>query len=108
LTLHGTPVVDQGIYSAVVIMVVMTALITPPALKWVFGAAPEPATTPLEPAWVGPLPLLAGAVAVAGSPHRFRWDTYRETQPWLKASRPAKAASRPPTASSRSSNRDSS
>ncbi|HUL49491.1 MAG TPA: cation:proton antiporter [Gemmatimonadales bacterium] len=107
LTLHGAPVVDQGIYSAVVIMVVMTALITPPALKWVFGPAPEPEAAPTEPAWVGPVPLLAGAVAaVAGAPHRFRWDTYRETQPWLKASRPAKPESRPPTAASRSSNRD--
>src|SRR6266699_6389091 len=34
LTLHGAPVVNPGIYSAVVIMVVLTALITPPALTW--------------------------------------------------------------------------
>ncbi|OYV72902.1 MAG: hypothetical protein B7Z74_04765 [Deltaproteobacteria bacterium 21-66-5] len=34
LTLHGERIVDQGVYSAVVIMVIVTTLVTPPALKW--------------------------------------------------------------------------
>jgi Kef-type K+ transport system membrane component KefB len=34
LTLHGVRVIDAGTFSSVVIMVVLTTLITPPALKW--------------------------------------------------------------------------
>jgi Kef-type K+ transport system membrane component KefB len=34
LVLHGEPVISGEIYSAVVIMVIVTTLITPPALKW--------------------------------------------------------------------------
>jgi Kef-type K+ transport system membrane component KefB len=34
LTLHGERIVDGGVYSAVVIMVIITTLVTPPALKW--------------------------------------------------------------------------
>ncbi len=34
LTLHSERIVDEGIYSAVVIMVIVTTLVTPPALKW--------------------------------------------------------------------------
>jgi Kef-type K+ transport system membrane component KefB len=34
LTLHGERIVDVGIYSAVVIMVIVTTLVTPPALAW--------------------------------------------------------------------------
>lgn len=34
LVLHGEPVISSGIYAAVVIMVIVTTLITPPALKW--------------------------------------------------------------------------
>jgi Kef-type K+ transport system membrane component KefB len=34
LTLHGERIVDEGVYSAVVIMVIVTTLVTPPALKW--------------------------------------------------------------------------
>ncbi len=34
LTIAGEPVVDEGIYSAVVIMVLVTTMATPPALKW--------------------------------------------------------------------------
>jgi Kef-type K+ transport system membrane component KefB len=34
LTLHGERIVDESIYSAVVIMVIITTLVTPPALKW--------------------------------------------------------------------------
>lgn len=34
LTVHGERIVDSGIFSAVVIMVMATTLVTPPALKW--------------------------------------------------------------------------
>lgn len=34
LTVHGEPIVDQAIYSAVVIMVILTTMATPPALRW--------------------------------------------------------------------------
>lgn len=34
LTLNGEPVISSGIYSAVVIMVIVTTLMTPPVLKW--------------------------------------------------------------------------
>ena len=37
LTVHGERVVDPGSFSAVVIMVVLTTLVTPPALKWSLG-----------------------------------------------------------------------
>jgi len=34
LTIAGAPVVDRSIYSAVVLMVIVTTLVTPPALRW--------------------------------------------------------------------------
>jgi Kef-type K+ transport system membrane component KefB len=34
LTLHGEHIVDEAVYSAVVIMVIVTTLVTPPALQW--------------------------------------------------------------------------
>jgi Kef-type K+ transport system membrane component KefB len=37
LTIGGEPVVDKGIFSAVVIMVILTTMATPPALKWSFS-----------------------------------------------------------------------
>ena len=37
LTIGGEPVVDKGIFSAVVIMVMLTTMATPPALKWSFS-----------------------------------------------------------------------
>jgi Kef-type K+ transport system membrane component KefB len=36
LTVAGRPVIDQGIFSAVVITVIATTVMTPPALKWSF------------------------------------------------------------------------
>jgi Kef-type K+ transport system membrane component KefB len=47
LMLAGKPVVDTGTFSAVVIMVVITTLMTPPALKWSLSrnrgsSAPDP------------------------------------------------------------------
>jgi Kef-type K+ transport system membrane component KefB len=34
LTIHGEPVVNPAVYSAIVIMVVVTTFVTPPLLKW--------------------------------------------------------------------------
>lgn len=39
LTIAGERVVDAGVFSAVVVMVIVTTVITPPALKWSFGRA---------------------------------------------------------------------
>jgi Kef-type K+ transport system membrane component KefB len=39
LTIRGEPVVDAAIYSAVVIMVVVTTMATPPALRWSLARA---------------------------------------------------------------------
>jgi Kef-type K+ transport system membrane component KefB len=37
LTLNGLPVIDPATFSAVVVMVVLTTLVTPPALAWSFA-----------------------------------------------------------------------
>jgi Kef-type K+ transport system membrane component KefB len=37
LRVHGEPIVDRATFSAVVVMVVLTTLVTPPALKWSLG-----------------------------------------------------------------------
>jgi Kef-type K+ transport system membrane component KefB len=37
LFIHGESIIDSATYSAVVIMVMLTTLITPPALKWSLG-----------------------------------------------------------------------
>jgi Na+:H+ antiporter len=34
LTLHGEQIVDQGMFSTIVMMVLVTTVVTPPALKW--------------------------------------------------------------------------
>jgi Kef-type K+ transport system membrane component KefB len=39
LTIAGERIVDEGVFSAVVVMVIVTTVITPPALKWSFGRA---------------------------------------------------------------------
>lgn len=39
LSIHGERVVDDGIYSAVVIMVIVTTMVTPPALTWSLARA---------------------------------------------------------------------
>jgi len=46
LTLHGEPVVDSATYGAVVIMVVLTTLVTPPLITWRFRKI---GPTPSEP-----------------------------------------------------------
>ena len=40
LSIAGAPVLDSRLYSAIVMMVILTTLMTPPALKWRFGSAP--------------------------------------------------------------------
>jgi Kef-type K+ transport system membrane component KefB len=37
LSIGGQPVVDEGTFSAVMIMVIVTTIVTPPALKWSFA-----------------------------------------------------------------------
>jgi Na+:H+ antiporter len=44
LVLHGEHIIDAATYSAVVIMVMLTTMITPPALKWSLGRRREPET----------------------------------------------------------------
>ena len=39
LTVQGERIVDNATFSAVVAMVVVTTIVTPPALKWSFGRA---------------------------------------------------------------------
>jgi Kef-type K+ transport system membrane component KefB len=34
LSLAGQPIVDEGIFAAVVIMIIVTTMATPPLLKW--------------------------------------------------------------------------
>jgi Kef-type K+ transport system membrane component KefB len=34
LVLNGAPVIDASTFSAIVVMVVVTTMVTPPALKW--------------------------------------------------------------------------
>jgi hypothetical protein len=38
----GRPIIGQSIFSAVVVMVIATTAITPPALKWSFGRFSKP------------------------------------------------------------------
>jgi Kef-type K+ transport system membrane component KefB len=37
LSIHGQPIIDRSTFSAVVMMVIVTTVITPPALKWSFS-----------------------------------------------------------------------
>lgn len=50
LTIGGEPVVNRQEFSAVVVMVIATTMITPPALKWSMArkATPAPAESPTE------------------------------------------------------------
>jgi Kef-type K+ transport system membrane component KefB len=41
LTLGGQALISPSIYSAVVVMVIVTTMMTPPALKWAMGKAPK-------------------------------------------------------------------
>jgi Kef-type K+ transport system membrane component KefB len=49
LAVAGQPVVDQSVFSAVVVMVIATTVVTPPALKWSFERfARKPPLNPTE------------------------------------------------------------
>lgn len=39
-------IVDDAVYSAIVVVVIATTLVTPPALKWTLGRIPAPAGPP--------------------------------------------------------------
>lgn len=41
LSLRGEPIVNQGTFSAIVIMVIVTTMLTPPALKWSLSRGPR-------------------------------------------------------------------
>lgn len=41
LTLNGEPVIDKATFGAVVIMVILTTMITPPLIKWRYSRKPE-------------------------------------------------------------------
>ena len=43
LTIGGERIVDAAAYSAVVVMVIVTTMVTPPALKWSLGRKEKPA-----------------------------------------------------------------
>ncbi|HYQ89429.1 MAG TPA: cation:proton antiporter [Candidatus Binatia bacterium] len=51
LTIGGRPVIPPGIYAALVLMVIVTTLVTPAALKWSLerGGGTAPAPTPGDP-----------------------------------------------------------
>ena len=50
LTVAGKPMVDQNVFSAIVVMVIVTTLITPPALKWSFERRHPRTRKPAPPA----------------------------------------------------------
>jgi len=41
LSINGEPIIDRSTFSAVVMMVIVTTMITPPALKWSFSRLPQ-------------------------------------------------------------------
>src|SRR5262249_14413377 len=51
LTVAGVPVVAPHVFSALVVMVIATTVLTPPALKWSFGreTRPRPAQNETRP-----------------------------------------------------------
>ena len=49
LMLAGTPIITPPLYSAIVVMVVVTTLVTPPALKWSLGRASRSAASSSSP-----------------------------------------------------------
>jgi Kef-type K+ transport system membrane component KefB len=42
LSIGGRPIIDRATFSAVVVMVIVTTMVTPPALKWSFARSPKP------------------------------------------------------------------
>ncbi|HSG99767.1 MAG TPA: cation:proton antiporter [candidate division Zixibacteria bacterium] len=53
MTLAGEPVISPAVYSAVVIMVMVTTLVTPPALQWSLQRTDSPGGNPEQPAGTG-------------------------------------------------------
>ncbi len=49
LTIGGVPVINQSVFSAVVLMVVVTTLVTPPALAWSLRRGARPTSAPPGP-----------------------------------------------------------
>ena len=47
LTLHGERIIDVAVYSAVVIMVIVTTMVTPPVLAWSLARGERPKVGPL-------------------------------------------------------------
>jgi Kef-type K+ transport system membrane component KefB len=45
LVLAGTPIITPPLYSAIVVMVIVTTLVTPPALKWSLNRRRPPAAS---------------------------------------------------------------
>jgi Kef-type K+ transport system membrane component KefB len=41
LSLGGEPIINEGTFSAIVIMVILTTMLTPPALKWSLARAAQ-------------------------------------------------------------------
>jgi Kef-type K+ transport system membrane component KefB len=41
LAVRGESIVDAATFSAIVVMVIVTTLVTPPALKWSLGRLPK-------------------------------------------------------------------
>ncbi len=44
LSIGGEPIINQAVFSASVIMVIVTTMITPPALKWSLTRTASPST----------------------------------------------------------------
>jgi len=47
LSVNGKPVVDRNTFSALVVMVILTTLVTPPALKMSMGRKQTPPAAPM-------------------------------------------------------------
>jgi Kef-type K+ transport system membrane component KefB len=50
LTVHGERIVDERLFAAVVVAVMVTTLVTPPALRWSVGRASRRRAAATEPA----------------------------------------------------------
>ena len=50
MSIGGVPVVDQGLFATIVLMVLVTTVITPPALKWSLARGRHPDAPAAAPA----------------------------------------------------------
>ena len=67
LTVAGKPMLDRNVFSAIVIMVIVTTLITPPALKWSFERRHPPGRKTVSPTPDDPHLCAAEALATEES-----------------------------------------